>query len=100
MLPPSTPAQDDLRDCLAGRHWQTSQGGSSASYQAESRAPNPRTREELGIQEAASLAATTRGQTRATGPLLVQVLPGQHLVPQSCQEPWQPTPLVKAQGVP
>merc|ERR1711867_67909 len=30
MLPPSTPAQDDLQDHLAGRHQQTYQGGSSA----------------------------------------------------------------------
>ena len=37
MLPPSIPGQGDLWDHLCGRQWQTSQGGSSASSQAESK---------------------------------------------------------------
>ena len=43
MLPPSTPAQSDLRVCLSGTHQQTSQGGTSASSQAESKGPRPKT---------------------------------------------------------
>ena len=57
--------------------------------------PDPRTREEWGVQEAASLPAITRGQTRVKGPLPVWVLRGLHLQPLSRQAPWQPSPQAK-----
>ena len=74
MLPPSTPAQSDLRVCLSGRHQQTSQGGTSVSSQAESKGTRPKDQGGVGhsggSQSSSHHERTNQGQgsSASSGP--------------------------------
>ena len=74
MLPPSTPVQGDLQDHLSGRHWQMSQGESSASSLAESKGARPKDQERVGhsggSQSSSHHKRTNQGQgsSASSGP--------------------------------